>query len=131
MTPDDEPRGGAVPEKGGAPAGGAVQQSSPRGWRIAVGALVFALAGPLTYAVERAYEWSRGETGDPRLVLRSLHTVYFWRIGIAFWWAIVVAILVSTLLRSAEHRQEVVASWLSRIAIVLVPATVLLHFLLP
>jgi hypothetical protein len=64
-------------------------------------------------------------------VLRSLHTVYFWRLGIALWWAIVVAIVISTLFRSAQQRQDSIASWLSRVAIALVPSTVLLHFLLP
>jgi len=105
--------------------------SDRRRRKLAVSGLVFALAVPATYCLERAYEWSRGETGDPRLVLRTLHTVYFWRAGIAFWWGIVVAILVFSLRDGSEAREGAAARALGWAALAMVPAVVLFAFLVP
>jgi hypothetical protein len=99
--------------------------------KLAIAGLAFSLVVPATYCLERAYEWSRGETGDPRLVLRTLHTVYFWRAGIAFWWGIVVAILVFSLRDGSEAREERAAKALGWVALATVPAVVLFTFLVP
>ena len=73
--------------------------------RAALAAFAFAVAVPATYALERAYELVRGEPSDPRTVLRTLHTAYYWRVGVATWWGVVVAILCLALLpRRSEER---------------------------
>jgi len=98
---------------------------------LAVAGLVFSLVVPATYCLERAYEWLRGETGDPRLVLRTLHTVYFWRAGIAFWFGIAVAIVVVALRAGSEVEEERTARILGLAALAVVPAVVLFAFLVP
>ncbi len=61
---------------------------------LAFAAMVFALVAPVTYIAERLLEHLRGEAGDPRMVLATLHTVFYWRVAVALWWGGVVAILV-------------------------------------
>lgn len=65
---------------------------------LALGGLVFGVAAPLTYFAERLLELARGEGGDPRLVLATLHTVYYWRVAVAVWWGGVLAALAVALL---------------------------------
>jgi hypothetical protein len=66
---------------------------------IAVAALVFAVCAPLTYACERLYEYARGETGKAILILETVHTVYYWRAGVALWWGLFIGLFVLALLR--------------------------------
>jgi hypothetical protein len=105
--------------------------SDQRRRKLAVAGLVFSLVVPATYCLERVYEWSRGETGDPRLVLRTLHTVYFWRAGIAFWWGIAVAVVVLSLRGGSAANEERTSRILGLAAVALVPAVVLFAFLVP
>lgn len=98
--------------------------------RWAVVALVFGLAVPVTYVAERLYEWLRGETGDPRMILRSLHTAYYWRVGVAVWWGVVVALVLTILLARRGNTADVrrVVSWA---AVVLVPLLLVCTFVYP
>lgn len=75
-----------------------MRTDSGRRERFAVSALVFGVATPVTYVLELLLEWVRGEHGDPRLILGLLHTAYYWRVLVAFWWGGVVAIIVYALL---------------------------------
>lgn len=77
-------------------------ENDERRRNVSVAGLAFGLATPLTYALERALEWARGEHGDPRLILRSLHTAYYWRAAVAFWWGGVIAFLVYAWLKSGR-----------------------------
>jgi hypothetical protein len=74
------------------------------GKAAALAPLVFALATPLTYGVERALEVLAGSPSDPRTVLRSLHTAYYWRVAIAVWWGVVIALLWFALFSGSERR---------------------------
>lgn len=99
--------------------------------RLATAGLVFALAGPVTYTLLRLYEWARGHGGDPRMILRSLHTAYFWRVAISLWWAIAVAGLVAWQLGRVELRDDRLARAVAVAAVVVVPLLVLFHFAVP
>ncbi len=98
--------------------------------RISVSALVFGVATPVTYAAERAVEWARGETGDPRMILRSLHTAYYWRAGIALWFGGVAAILVYAWL-SRGRDPSPAARTLAIAACILVPLMLLSSWRFP
>lgn len=102
-----------------------------RALRVAVAGLVFALVGPLTYTLLRVYDWARGHDGDPRMILRTLHTAYYWRVAISLWWAIAVAALVAWQLGRIEAREKGVARGVAMAAMVLVPLLVLFHFAVP
>jgi len=75
-----------------------VAEAERRGASAGLAGLLFALAAPATYFAERLLEHARGEAGDPRLVLATLHTVYYWRLAVAVWWGGVVAALAVALL---------------------------------
>lgn len=116
----------------------APDETEQRREHIATAALVFALVVPLTYSLQRAYEYLRGEHGDPRLVLMTLHTVYYWRVGIAFWWGVCVAALVYLWLsrRSAATEAPGVpatrhAERLLRGAWLVVPLNIALSYFMP
>lgn len=94
-----------------------MNESTSRQSALCVAALAFGVSTPVTYALERLVEWARGEHGDPRLILRTLHTTYYWRAVLAFWWGGVVAILVYAWLVSRGDpermaRKLVIVSWL-------------------
>jgi hypothetical protein len=92
--------------------------------RIAIAALAFGVATPVTYVLERMLEWASGENGDPRLVLRTLHTAYYWRAIVAFWWGGVVAILVYVWL-STDRAPARTLRVLGILASVLLPLAIL------
>ncbi len=98
--------------------------------RWATAALVFGLLVPTTYVFERAYEWLRGETGDPRMILRSLHTAYYWRVGVAVWWGVAVALLFGIWFSRRGHEKDVtrIVYWA---ALVVVPVLVACTFAYP
>lgn len=97
---------------------------------LSVAALTFGLATPLTYALERAIEWARGEHGDPRLILRTLHTAYYWRAAVAFWWGGAVALLVYAWLKS-ERDPTRFARTLALMAVITLPAFVFASWIFP
>lgn len=76
----------------------------------ALAALAFAVAAPATYLGERLLEHLRGEAGDPRLVLAALHTVYYWRVGVALWWGVVIAVIVLARLAPSAKAVRLVAA---------------------
>lgn len=89
---------------------------------IAAAALVFAVAAPATYMLERLYEYGRGQGGDPVLVLRTLDTVYYWRVGVAVWWGITVACIAFALFARNPGRLDVRARRIAVVAALVVPA---------
>lgn len=93
--------------------------------RLAVGGLVFALVVPATYMLERALEWVHGEAGDPRLVLRSLHTAYYWRVAVALWCGGLCAALVCSLLGRGSRDPSRLAARVRLLALGLVPLVVI------
>lgn len=94
---------------------------------LAFGGLVFGLAAPITYFTQRLLEHARGEAGDPRLVLATLHTVYYWRVAVAVWWGGVVAALAVASVAPSHHRVRLVC----RVALFLLPAAVALAVRFP
>ncbi len=99
--------------------------SPERREKMAAAGLVFALVAPAIYGLERAVEWLQGEAGDPRLVLRTLHTAYYWRVAVALWGGGLVAILFyASLVRAGDPAR--VAGRVRGLALVLVPLLVLL-----
>ena len=88
--------------------------------RLAVAGLVFALVAPLTYALERLLEWAQGENGDPRMLLRTLHTAYYWRVSLALWAGVLVAALVSSSFSADRFARS-----LRQVALCLIPLIVL------
>ena len=75
------------------------RDATPRESRpvLPLAALAFALGVPLTYGLQRALETASGAPSDPRTVLMSLHTAYYWRAGVSFWFGVVIAIVVHAL----------------------------------
>jgi hypothetical protein len=89
--------------------------------RIALSALVFGVAAPACYVSERLLEWARGEAGDPRVILRALYTVYYWRVALAIWFGGTVAIIAHA--HFTRHRAS--ATLATRLAWLAVLVTVL------
>lgn len=104
-----------------------IQAETSRREALSLAAIAFALTAPATYVAERVLEHVRGEAGDPRMILATLHTVYYWRVAVAFWWAGVVAILVFVRVAPTEKA----ARRLLALALVLFPVFVLLAARLP
>lgn len=105
-------------------------ESENRRSAAAAAGLVFGLAASLTYLAERLYEQARGEASDPTLILKTLHTVYYWRVAIAAWWGGVVALIAYTAFRRAgasERRTQ----RLALLAAALAPALALAFYLYP
>jgi len=67
-------------------------------------AWVVAVAAPLAYMLQRAFELtlSHGATPNPALVLRSTHASFYWRAMIASWWAGLIAIAAWRWLRARD-----------------------------
>lgn len=110
---------------------GSVNATDSRRNAVAGAGLVFALAVPVTYALERAWEWSRGEGGDPRLLLRTLHTVYFWRVAIAVWWGLFVALVAFAWLGRVNPSEAKLGRALQLVVALALPLIVLFSFLVP
>lgn len=91
---------------------------------IAVAALVFAVCAPITYACERLYEYARGETGKALLILETVHTVYYWRVGVALWWGLFIGLFVLARMRSRGSGQAAASArrlvWLACVGMPLV-----------
>jgi hypothetical protein len=98
---------------------------------IGVAGLVFALAAPTVYTLARLYEVARGGGSDPALVLRAVHTGFYWRSIIAAWAGGVVAITVYALLRNDARALARAPRMLARLAVVLLPLAALSAYLRP
>ena len=93
--------------------------------RLALGALVFALAAPIGYIAQRAYEIARVGRIDPSLVLKTTHIDYLWRAAIALWFGGLCALFATTLLKSASWPQRLARASLPIGLLVLVAAWLL------
>jgi len=104
-----------------------------RGAAIAAAALVFAIGAPVTYALQRLYEYARGEAANPILILRTLHTVYYWRVAVAVWWGLMLALFAFLHFMRDERdpADERRARWLAIAALVLIPLVALVAFVFP
>ncbi len=100
---------------------------------VAAAALVFAVGAPVTYAAERLYEYARGEASNPLLILRSLHTVYYWRVAVAVWWGLMLAVFAFLHFMRDERdpADERRARMLALAALVLIPLVALAAFVFP
>ena len=100
---------------------------------IAAAALVFAISAPVTYAAERLYEYARGEASNPILILRTLHTVYYWRVAVAVWWGLMMALFAFLHFMRDERdpADEKRARMLAIAALILIPLFALLAFVFP
>lgn len=71
---------------------------------LAYGGLVFALAAPLAYIAQRLYGRLRAPgVVNPAIILRSSHVEYYWRVAVATWFAVAVAILIADRLARRER----------------------------
>lgn len=61
---------------------------------MAEAALAFAVVAPVAYLVQRVVERAITGIDDPLLVLRQVHTAFYWRCATAAWWGAIAAILV-------------------------------------
>ena len=70
---------------------------------LAYGGLVFAVAAPIAYVAQRLYGRFRA-TGvvNPAIILRTSHVEYYWRVAVATWFAVAVAILIAGRLAGRE-----------------------------
>src|SRR5262245_686807 len=90
--------------------------------RISIAALWFGVTAPTVYALLRLYEVARGEAIDPVLVIRQVHSAYYFRCALAVWFAAFVALHV--------FRAPLSLS-LTRAAAILVPLATLVAWLAP
>lgn len=90
-----------------------VDTGDARRERAALAGLVLAIATPLTYSAQRCLEWALGEGGSPAMVLRAVHTVYYWRAGVALWWGVAAAGLGLAWLRRHPERAAGAGRWLA------------------
>lgn len=112
----------------------AMTNSEPRDARasaVAAAALVFGLAAPATYTAERLYEYLREPMTSPVLILRTLHTVYFWRAGVAVWCGLLVAAIAYAHFRRAPERGEARARRLALATVIVVPLLALAAWVFP
>ncbi len=98
---------------------------------IAAAALVFAVAAPATYVVERLYEYARGQSTSPILILRTLDTVYYWRAGVAVWWGLTVAFIAYARFRRSDADVDQRARRIALAAAVVVPVVALSAWFFP
>lgn len=106
-------------------------ESERRSAAVAAAALVFAIGAPATYAAERLYEYARGEASNPVLILRTLHTVYYWRVAVAVWWGLMLALFSFLHFVRQEGEPERLARALAIAALVLVPLIAVVAFVFP
>lgn len=67
---------------------------SSRRMELAYGGLLFAVAAPLAYVAQRLYGRLRAPgVVNPAIILRSSHVEYYWRVAVATWFAVAIAIL--------------------------------------
>ena len=79
-----------------------------RRMELAFGGLVFAVAAPVAYVAQRLYGRLRAPgVVNPAIILRSSHVEYYWRVAVATWFAVAVAILVAPRLA----RRDVDRAW--------------------
>ena len=109
------------------------EDSEQRGGAVAASALVFAIAAPVTYAAQRLYEYARGENGNPILILRTLHTVYYWRVAVAVWWGLMLALFafLHFMRQEGAPAHERRARGLAIAALVLIPLVALAALVFP
>lgn len=109
------------------------RESERRRGAIAAAALVFAIGAPVTYVAERLYEYARGEASNPILILRSLHTVYYWRVAVAVWWGLMLALFAFLHFMRDERdpADERRARVLAIAALVFIPLVAVLAFVFP
>jgi hypothetical protein len=98
---------------------------------IADAGLVFAVATPVAYALQRLYEQMRGETSDPVLILVTLHTVYYWRVGIAVWLGGMAAVLAYAFVARRRRATDQLPRRVAVAAAVLLPAMAVVSYLFP
>lgn len=98
---------------------------------IAGAALVFAVVAPATYMLERLYEYARGQATSPILILRTMHTVYYWRAGIAVWWGLMVAFMAYARFRRSDGDVDARARRIAAAAAVVVPLVALSAWFFP
>jgi hypothetical protein len=90
------------------------------------------LSAPSIYVLLRLYEQARGMHSDPTLIMRALHTAYFWRAAIAAWTGGLVAVIAYVLIvRSSSDRAATLAQRLGVTALMLVPALAVAAYLRP
>jgi len=115
------------------------EQSPAERARIAVASLVFALGAPLVYAALRGFEQLRGGASDPTLIVRALHTTYYWRVSLSAWAAGLAALIVFGTLRAPRaatgadpaFAEKRLARRLSVLALVVVPLSALFVWVRP
>lgn len=89
-----------------------IDQASGRARRlVATGALVFAAAAPLTYALLRIAERVRGPTVDPSLIVHEARIGFVWRCLAAAWWAGLCAIVAVAAVQS-RREDSPIPRWL-------------------
>ena len=102
-----------------------------RALSVSVASLVFALGAPVVYASARAFEQLRGMASDPTLIIRALHTAYYWRAALSLWAAGLLALVVFATLRGETVDQENAARRLRVFALVVVPCTAAFLWFMP
>lgn len=79
--------------------------------RVAHAALAFAMVSPVAYMAQRMVErWVFGDV-DPTLVIRQVHTAFYWRCATSAWWGTVAALLVLHGLRTPRPTWVGSAMW--------------------
>ena len=71
---------------------------------LAAAAIVFGLVAPVTYHCIRIYERLRGGPVDAAMIISEARTTFYWRFGIATWWAGLIAVLAYRMLLSRPER---------------------------
>jgi hypothetical protein len=93
--------------------------------RVSIAALWFGVTAPAIYALIRLYEVARGEAVDPALIVRQLHTAYYYRCALALWFAAFVAVAL------ADADPERSSRRLRLAALIAVPLAALAAWLAP
>ncbi|MCC6214596.1 MAG: hypothetical protein IT376_06990 [Polyangiaceae bacterium] len=99
--------------------------------RIAIGGLVLAWVTPSTYAAQRVLEVALGEAGSPAMVLRAVHTMYYWRAGVALWWGITAAVLAAAWLERRPQHLAPAGRWLGYLLPLTAAIVLIVSFALP
>ena len=60
------------------------------GWARA--SLAFAVGAPTAYVLVRLFERARDGGGDPGLIVKTAHTGFVWRVVVAVWCGVLVAL---------------------------------------
>jgi len=83
---------------------------------IAYAGLVFAMVAPVAYVAQRLYGRYRAPgVINPAMIIASTHVAYYWRVAVATWFGVAVAILVARPLawQARSARAWTIASVLS------------------